>query len=68
MNSIFRQGIAAATLLQLVADLSWLFVAGVLVIRSNERLTIPVDSIVVPALVFAVVIVVLSMRTDTVEA
>src|SRR5882724_3133838 len=61
MNGIFRQGIAAATLLQLVADLSWLFVAGILVIRFNERFAIPVDSIVVPALVFAVVIVVLNI-------
>ena len=61
MNGIFRQGIGAATLLQLVADLSWLFVAGILVIRFNERFAIPVDSIVFPALLFAVVIVVLNI-------
>ncbi len=28
MNSVFRQGVSAATIFQLVADLSWLFVAG----------------------------------------
>ena len=61
MNSIFRQGISAATLFQLVADLSWLFVAGVLVIRFNEQLAIPIDSVAAPALVFAVVIVVLNI-------
>ena len=59
--SIFRQGISAATLLQLVADLSWLFIAGVLVIRFNEQLTIPINSVAGPALVFAVVIVTLNI-------
>src|SRR5438874_11100689 len=59
--SIFRQGISAATLLQLVADLSWLFIAGVLVIRFNEQFTIPINNVVGPALVFAVVIVTLNI-------
>src|SRR5437016_7900399 len=59
--NIFRQGISAATLLQLVADLSWLFIAGVLVIRFNEQLTIPINSVAGPALVFAVVIVTLNI-------
>src|SRR5437762_6340460 len=61
MNSVFRQGISAATLFQLVADLSWLFVAGILVIRFNEQFAIPIDSVAGPALVFAVVIVVLNI-------
>jgi asparagine N-glycosylation enzyme membrane subunit Stt3 len=61
VNSIFRQGVSAATLFQLLADLSWLFVAGVLVIRFNEQFTIPIDHIAAPALVFAVVIVVLNL-------
>jgi len=61
VNSIFRQGISAAMLFQLLADLSWLFVAGVLVIRFNEQFTIPIDHVAAPALVFAVVIVVLNL-------
>src|SRR5947209_10766861 len=61
MNSIFRQGVSAATLFQLVADLSWLFLAGVLVIRFNEQLAIPIKSVAAPALVFAVIIVVLNL-------
>ena len=60
--SIFRQGISAATLLQLVADLSWLFIAGVLVIRFNEQYTIPINNVVGPSLVFAVVIVTLNIN------
>ncbi|HET9046235.1 MAG TPA: TIGR03013 family XrtA/PEP-CTERM system glycosyltransferase [Casimicrobiaceae bacterium] len=61
MNSIFRLGVSTATLLQLVADLSWLFVAGVIAIRFNEQLTIPFQSVFAPALVFAVVIVLLNI-------
>ena len=61
MNGIFRQGISAATLFQLVADLSWLFIAGVLVIRFNEQLAIPINSVAGPSLVFAVVIVTLNI-------
>jgi len=61
MNGIFRQGLSAATLLQLVADLSWLFVAGLLVMRFNEALAVPLHTIVAPALVFAVIIVLLNV-------
>ena len=61
MNSIFRQGVSAATIFQLVADLSWLFVAGIVVIRFNEHLAIPLQSVAAPALVFAVVIVLLNI-------
>jgi sugar transferase (PEP-CTERM system associated) len=52
---------SAATMLQLVADLSWLFIAGIVVIRFNEQLVIPLQSVIAPALVFAVVIVVLNI-------
>jgi sugar transferase (PEP-CTERM system associated) len=61
MNSVFRQGVSAATILQLVADLSWLFIAGIVAIRFNEHLAIPLQSVVAPALVFAVVIVLLNV-------
>ena len=61
MNSVFRQGVPAATILQLVADLSWLFVAGIVVIRFNEQLGVPLQSVVAPALVFARVIVLLNI-------
>ena len=61
MHGIFRQGISAATLFQLLADLSWLFVAGVLAIRLGGRLAVPVNSVIAPALVFAVVIVLLNV-------
>ena len=61
MNGLFRQGITSATLLQLVADLSWLFLAGIFAIRFNERLVIPMQSVAAPALVFAVVIVLLNI-------
>ena len=57
MNGLFRQGASAATLLQLVADLSWLFIAGILVIRFNEQLAIPINTVAAPAFVFAIVIV-----------
>src|SRR5438105_407436 len=59
--NIFRQGISAATLLQLVADLSWLFIAGVVVIRFNEQFAIPINNVAGPVLIFAVVIVVLNV-------
>jgi len=61
VNNIFRQGISAATLFQLVADLSWLFIAGVLVIRFNEQLAIPLDRLIAPALLFAVVMLLLNI-------
>jgi len=61
VNGLFRQGITSATLLQLVADLSWLFLAGIFAIRFNERLVIPMQSVAAPALVFAVVIVLLNI-------
>jgi sugar transferase (PEP-CTERM system associated) len=61
VNTIFRQGISAATFVQLVTDLSWLFIAGVLVIRFNEQFTIPINNVAGPALVFAVVIVTLNI-------
>ena len=61
MNGLFRQGITSATLLQLVADLSWLFLAGIFAIRFNERLVIPMQSVAAPALVFAVAIVLLNI-------
>ena len=61
MNSVFRQGVSTATLLQLLADLSWLFVAGIVVIRFNEQLAVPLQSVVAPALVFATVIVLLNI-------
>jgi sugar transferase (PEP-CTERM system associated) len=61
VNSIFRQGVSAATLFQLVADLSWLFIALIVVIRFNEQFSIPIDSVIAPALVFAVVIVLLNI-------
>jgi len=48
-------------MVQLVADLSWLFIAGILVIRFNEQLAVPLQSVVGPALVFAVVIVLLNI-------
>jgi len=44
VNNIFRQGISAATLFQLVADLSWLFIAGVLVTASSEATRIPLGT------------------------
>ena len=48
-------------MLQLVADMSWLFFAGILVIRFNEQLAVPLQSVVAPALVFATVIVLLNI-------
>ena len=41
--------------------MSWLFFAGILVIRFNEQLAVPLQSVVAPALVFATVIVLLNI-------
>ena len=61
MNGIFRQGGSAATFFQLAADLSWLFIAGIIVIRFNEQFTVPINTIAAPALLFAIVIVLLNI-------
>ena len=52
-------------MLQLVADMSWLFFAGILVIRFNEQLAVPLQSVVAPALVFATVIFLLYIAFGT---
>jgi len=61
MQNNFRQGITFATLLQLLADLSWLFLASVIAIRLNDQLAVPMYSVAAPAFVFAIVIVLLNI-------
>ena len=60
MNNLFRQNLAGATLLQLGADLSCLFVAVLLAIRLHGHPLQPLESVAVPALAFAVLIVCLN--------
>jgi sugar transferase (PEP-CTERM system associated) len=58
--SFFRQSLSIATVLQLTVETSWLFLAGVMVMRFQDGRSIPTLSVVAPALVFAVLMVVLN--------
>ena len=60
MLSLFRRSISVGTLLQLVLELSWVFVAGMLVLRFHDGMSFARLSIVVPALMFAIVMVMLN--------
>jgi sugar transferase (PEP-CTERM system associated) len=58
--SLFRRSISVGTLLQLVLELSWVFVAGMLVLRFHDGMSFARLSVVVPALMFAIVMVMLN--------
>ena len=60
MLSFFRQSLSIGTLLQLTVETSWLFLAGVMVMRFQDGHSIPTLGVVAPALVFAVLMVVLN--------
>ena len=60
MLNLFRQSVSLGTLLQLVVELSWLFAAGIFVLQIHDGLTIARPSIIVPALMFALVMVILN--------
>ena len=60
MLSLFRRSISVGTLLQLVLELSWVFVAGMLVLRFHDGMSFARLSVVVPALMFAIVMVMLN--------
>jgi len=56
MFRALRQNISPATLAQLVVELVWLFVAGVAVLHLASTLREPARAVVVPALMFALLI------------
>lgn len=60
MTNLLRQNVNGATLVQLGADLSCLFFAVILAIRLHGHLNPPFESLAVPALAFAVLIVCLN--------
>ena len=60
MLSLFRHSISVGTLLQLALELSWIFVAGMLVLCFHDGKTFLRLSVVVPALMFAFLMVVLN--------
>ncbi len=61
MFSVLRRQISAATLVQLVIELCWLFAAGIGAIVLLERLAVPGLRAVAPQLVFAILIVALNI-------
>jgi len=58
--NLFRQSVSLGTLLQLTIELSWLFAAGIFVLQIHDGLTIARPNIIVPALMFALVMVILN--------
>jgi sugar transferase (PEP-CTERM system associated) len=60
MDSLLRRNISGATVFQLGAELSWLFIAVVLALEYRNRLATPVLNAVAPAFVFAVLMVCLN--------
>jgi sugar transferase (PEP-CTERM system associated) len=60
MFSSLRQNFSAATLAQLTAELLWLFAAGALVLDMGSQLSWPTRSVIVPALVFALIVLLLN--------
>jgi len=60
MISFLRQHVTAATLVQLVIEVSWLFAVGLLVIHFKEGMAKPLLHAAAPALVFALVMVTLN--------
>jgi sugar transferase (PEP-CTERM system associated) len=60
MLSFFRQSLSIGTVLQLAVETSWLFLAGVLVMRFHDERVIPTLSVVAPAIVFAILMVTLN--------
>jgi sugar transferase (PEP-CTERM system associated) len=60
MFASLRQNFSAATLAQLAVELLWLFAAGAAVLHLDSQLGWPARSVVVPALVFATIILVLN--------
>ena len=60
MISFLRQRVTAATLVQLVIEVSWLFAVGLLAIHVQEGMAKPLLHAAAPALVFALVMVTLN--------
>jgi sugar transferase (PEP-CTERM system associated) len=60
VTSFFKGNLSSATLLQLGADASWLCIAFMLALHYTGSLPIPLQSAFVPAIVFAVAMIVLS--------
>ena len=60
MFSSLRQNLSAATLAQLTVELLWLFAAGALILDMGSQLSWPARSVVVPALAFALLILLLN--------
>src|SRR5438309_1928715 len=58
--NLFRHSVPVATLLQLFVELSWLFAAGILVLHFHDGLTITRLNVIVPALMFALAMVILN--------
>ena len=61
MITVFRQGVSVPTVLQLVAEFSWLFVAGIAVLLFLDHVTSPTPSDVVHWFMFALVVVSLNV-------
>jgi sugar transferase (PEP-CTERM system associated) len=60
MFASLRQNFSAATLAQLAVEMLWLFAAGAMVLHLYSQLNWPARSVVVPALVFAFLILLLN--------
>src|SRR5664279_2023699 len=61
MISFLRHNVPIATLMQLVAELSWLFVAAVAAILFLERISIPAPVDFLPQIIYAVMVVSLNI-------
>jgi sugar transferase (PEP-CTERM system associated) len=57
VTSLFQRNLSVATLLQLGADASWLFVAAVLALHYDGMLAAPSPNMFAPAFVFALLVV-----------
>ncbi len=60
MTGLFQRNLSAATVLQLFADASWLFIAVILAVHYTDSLPNPVRSAFLPALGFAILVVLLN--------
>jgi sugar transferase (PEP-CTERM system associated) len=58
--NLFRHRVSLGTLVQLAVELSWLFAAAIFVLQIHDGLTIARLSVVVPAFMFALVMVALN--------
>ena len=61
MNSLFKGNLSPATLFQLGADASWLFIAVMLALHHTGDLPIPLRNALMSAFAFAVLVVVLNV-------